>query len=362
MTSALGYVVGDLHWPERYGRGSWADLPEVHGDVEHALRQCVAMCVADSADLYMVGDNIDGPDPDPESLKALYEILRPITDAKRDIYYILGNHERGRDWLSPLGPRAIRIEDGKPLFTRTGKTICGLSYLDPNVFEEAVRKVPATAIGLYHQAFREWTGGGRGFSLACLPNHLLTIVGDTHVSDAITDLSGVRLSPGPLAPQTTTEFSETVNVWRIEQDLQVTPVPIRGRTRVRYEVDTLEAADKVLERIARLDTKRVDVPARLARPLVAVRLRTPIDGFLDVLRKLANDRGISLRVSDDSGRRSPRTPVTASGASTLADAVAGWPAPLDVRELALRAIAPGADVKAVLQEDLCAEIANTRPA
>jgi len=353
--SIEGVVIGDLHWQESVDRGTWSDMPGVRGDLEYALRKTVELCVADKADLYLAGDNFDGPDPEPESVSALYAILRPILDSKFDIYYVIGNHERGRDWLAPLGYKAIRIEDGKAIRTRFGRTVSGLNFQDPDRFEDLVRMVPKTDIGLYHQSFREWTGG-RGFPLSCLPPHRLAICGDTHVQAVVRPQPAVvRLSPGSLVPQSTTEFDSASKVWRITSELDVMAVSLPGRKRIRRVIENADQADAVLAEIAKLNCADGSLPPRIREPIVAVRLMTPIPGFTDVLRKLAGDRGFHIRVSDDSKSRSPRQQQARSGSATLVEAILSWDAPQDAKDLALAALSPGADPKSVFARDLRAQ-------
>lgn len=349
----LAYAVADLHAPEAAGAGAWADLPGVAGDALYGLAQVVARAVQDGADLWLAGDNFDGPDPEPAAVAALYAVLRPQADAGGRVLYVLGNHDRGRDWLAPFGPAAVRL-DGRVVDT-PGGTVTGLSYTDPAGLSAALARVAVADVGVYHQMVAEWGPGGKGTPLAAFPSHRLAVIGDVHARAVLTPRTGpaVALSPGPLAPQSTAEFVAP-QVWAVGADLTPAPVPLRGRRYERYEVDSADAADACLAALARIGPDPDPaLPDGLRAPLAAVRLTAPVPGFVAAARRLATDRGFFLRVAD--AATGPRPGAAADPvAAGLAAAIAGWGAPAAVTALALAATAPGADPAAVLAADAVA--------
>lgn len=349
----IGYTTADLHWMEAHGRGAWVDHPEIAGDVEFGLRQMVDLCLESEADLLLGGDNIDGPDPEPASVAALFRTLRPITNSAANIYYVIGNHDRGRDWLAPFGPRAWLV-DGEVLPTRHGAIrITGLSYREPDVFRKVIAQILPVDIGIYHQSFQEWSGGGRGLPLSLLPKHRLAVCGDTHVRGAVVDGAAVRLSPGPIAPQSTVEFGPA-QIWRIYDDLTIEPVTLRSRRYVRYEVDSPRSAEVVLAQLVDLRPDP-ELPDAVACPMVSVKMLVEIPEFIDVAKRLAADYHFALRVTDAPRTVSTNTTSAAAGvtaaAINLATAIGLSTTDERVKQLAVAATLPGADPAAVFSKD-----------
>lgn len=347
----VAYATADVHVPEAHDAGSWVDLPEVRGDVFYALEQVVGLCLTAGVPLLVAGDNFDGPDPDPRTLARLYRTLDPLPD---NLYYVLGNHDRGRDWLEPFGRRAVRL-DGQVRALGCGLTVTGLSWTHPDGFAELVKKVPTTDVGLYHQTWAEWINGGKGVSVSALPAHKLAVCGDVHVAALINPPAGpaAALSPGPLAPQSTAEFGPAY-VWAVHEDCSVTRVPVPGRTYARYEISSEAEAAACLVDLVRT-TKNHALPDHLAAPLVAIRFTKDIPGLTDTVRRLAKDKGFSVRLTD--GIPAPtqlRKPDDKNlpPVGDLTAAIGRYP---DIspaaRALAVALTTPGADPAAVLASE-----------
>jgi hypothetical protein len=314
--SIVAFASADWHVLERRDRGPWSGYPDVRGDDLYVLQQIANLCVEHDVPLFAAGDITDGPDPDPDTITALYTVLRPI----RSVFYVLGNHERGRDWLAPLGPTAVRI-DHAPVTIKSREavfSVSGLSYVAPTEFPLRIQKVPNTDIGLFHQTWSELCGGGKT-SLTALPDNRLSICGDVHVRKVLTVSRRLVVSPGPVSPQSSTEFMSPA-VFAINDDLTVTEVPLVGRTFVAFEVNDLNTIDAVLSRIAGIrPTGDVGPPGR---PMVSVRLGIGIDPirFAAMVRDVNPDvcvRAVRVRNKETITRSDPGeyTPARTTGTS-----------------------------------------------
>lgn len=247
--------------------------------------------------------------------------------------------------------------------------------MDPARFAAEVRAVRPAAVGLYHQYFAEWGGHGRHtqLSVAALPPHRLAVCGDIHVRGLAAPATGpaAALSPGPLAPQSVAEFDLTPAVWAVHADLTVTAVPLKGRRYCRVEVGTPEAAEAALALVAGLGPDP-DLPDRVSRPVVAVKVCAPLVGFAEALTGLAARRDVLVRLSfagspadptHSLDRPGPAGPAHPPPPADLVRVAAGWAAAdAAARDLAAALVAPGADPAAVLaaarashEADLAAE-------
>lgn len=351
MPDLLGYAVADAHIPEKTNAGAWAGLDEIRNDSVHALGQVAALCLDQDVPLFMAGDNFDGPDPEPGSLAAVYGHLRQFDPAGLKVYYVLGNHDAGRDWLAPLGRLACNVS-GRVVKTTHGHTVTGLSYVP--TAEEFVAKTaqaPRADVGLYHQGWSELTGGSP-YSVAQLPDHGLSVCGDIHVRAVLDKPQHPRkiLSPGPLSPQSVAEFFPPA-VYAVYTDLSVREVAIVGRKFLRYDVASPEDAESVMQAVAGL-RRNTDVHEDLSRPMVAVRLDAHVEGFVEAVEAMAASRGVVVRMCAGKSR-------TASAADTgrravMADLAAAIYSHPDVvrpaKELAVDLVRPGADLQDVIRK------------
>lgn len=294
----LAYVTGDPHLPEDPGRGPWADAPDASGDALFALAYAADLCVRDRCDLILPGDIFDGPDPAPEALADVYNVLRRVTDAGGRVLYILGNHDRSRDWLVPLGKGATRL-DGTVVDAPIG-SVTGLSYQHPDSFAAAVAGVGEADVGVYHQTWVELVRHGRT-RLADLPNHRLAVGGDVHITKTFgfgPEGPDVALSPGVLAPQSVTDFGHTyVHAVTRPEGLCVTPVRLPGRVFLSMRVTTREAMDRALVVVSAAHPDP-DLPYDVSRPFVSVRLDGPMAETVnrEALERAAERSGAVLRV------------------------------------------------------------------
>ena len=213
MSDVLFYATADTHAPEEADGGAWRSLRAVRGDAVYGIARLAALCLEDGVPMVIAGDLFDGPDPAPDAQGAVYEALAPMLKAGLGVYYNLGNHDRGRDWLAPLARLGLPVRrvDGNVYRDPAGFTVTGLSYVPPASFAEAVKAVQPVDVGLYHQQWAEWAGGGGRVSTASLPAHRVAVCGDVHVHALIEGKGGptLALSPGPLPPQWIVEFGRS---------------------------------------------------------------------------------------------------------------------------------------------------------
>lgn len=345
-----GYLTADWHFPERSRKGPWAHA-SVGGDARYALDQVVALCVADGADLYAAGDIFDGPDPTPESVADLYSALRPVYESGLSVYYVLGNHERGRDWLLPFGPAAVRLEGGV-VDTPLG-TVTGMSYVHPSEFAAAVAKQPTTAVGLYHQTWAELVRAGRTF-MRDLPAHALAVCGDVHVQSAVPRSSTgplLSLSPGPLTPQSVSEFDNKPVVYAATAGLAVVTRPVKARQFRYLTAATADDFERALVAVSRIEPDPT-LPEEVARPFVSVAAPPDADvAVLAELTRVAEKAGAVLRVTTSRpAGGAKRADGPAARADSLADAIAAWNASPGVRSMAASVTATD-DPAAVLRNE-----------
>lgn len=336
-----GYLIADTHFPERPDRGPWSGVSGVYGDALFALEQISHLCADDGADLYLAGDVFDGPDPGPEALTAVYGALRPLIDAGLSIYYILGNHDRDRDWLRPLGTAAVRV-DGVTVKTKLG-TVTGLSYVHPDSFPEVAKSMPATDVGLYHQTWNELVKVGRS-SMRLLPRHKIALCGDVHIRRTF-ELAphgpDLAISPGPLAPQSVTEFAPLAAVYGLTESLKLVEVPLFARRFVTTTASTPAEFAHVLATLAALQPDP-GLPPHLASPFVSVRLTGAPPEIEAEVRAAADRAGVVVRI--DHGRSQPKTKseVTPTGSIELAVEASSISAPAkDLCRAVLSARDPG---------------------
>lgn len=348
------YAAADCHFPEEADGGAWRGLKAVRGDAVHAAGRLAAAAAADDVPLVLAGDLWDGPDPTPESTGQVYAALRGVT-----VYYVIGNHDRGRDWLTPMARVGLPVHrlDGRTFRDPAGWTITGTSYVPPASFADAVKSAPAADVGVYHQQWAEWTGGGSGVSLRCLPPHRVAVCGDVHVHARYYRPDGhggadLSLSPGPLAPQSVVEFEPT-RAFAVYADWTAETVEVLGRRYLSAVVNTARDAEQVLEKAAAMAPDPA-LPQHLATPVLAVRVVRAVDGLVEALGELAAAGNFVLRVVD--AAPTARAVGTASvaptarvGSDALAAVIAHWPnADAETRALAAAVTAEGADPDAAL--------------
>lgn len=342
MSAITAYATADWHYPEVKGGGAWKSLSGIAGDVPFALSQVVSLCVRDAADLWAAGDLFDGPDPEPDALAEMYDVLRPLTTTGKKIYYVLGNHDGGRDWLAAIGPAAVNVSD-RLIQTPAGYTITGLSYADKELFPTKAGSLAKTDVGLYHQTWREWTNGGGRSTLGDVPQHRLAVCGDVHVRGTVTPPAGPKLalSPGPLAPQSVAEFANRPAVWAVDQDMVPKEVSILGRQYELYEVTDGETADQVLM-CASGWVPNQSLPPHMNRPLFAVRMTNPVPGFEGTLQKVASERGFVARVYAPTTKAEKAEPKTTEPSATgLVGVILNWDADPESKDLAAAVVAKG---------------------
>jgi len=223
--------------------------------------------------LILAGDIFDGPDPEPGAVSAVYNELRRMFRDDQPVYYVLGNHDRGRDWLMPVGEMARNV-DSRVEKSPTGSfTITGLSCVSTREqFVEGTASAPRTDIGVYHQRWDELSGPSP-FSIVQLPDHKLSVCGDVHVRAFLDRPTYPRriLSPGPYAPQSVAEFHQSTVVYAVYEDFSVRPIEVRGRKYVRYDITDAETADAALVGMAGLSPDPT-IPKHLSKPMVAVKV------------------------------------------------------------------------------------------
>lgn len=350
MSDVLFYATADTHAPEEADGGAWRSLRAVRGDAVYGIARLAALCLEDGVPMVIAGDLFDGPDPAPDAQGAVYEALAPMLKAGLGVYYNLGNHDRGRDWLAPLARLGLPVRrvDGKVYRDPAGFTVTGLSYVPPASFAEAVKAVQPADVGLYHQQWAEWAGGGGRVSTASLPAHRVAVCGDVHVHALIEGKGGptLALSPGPLAPQSIVEFGPS-RAYAVGRDFSAWSVVLPGRLYRLVEVRTARDAAEALIVAAAMEPLP-HLPEHLQTPVLAVRLVRPIDGLVDSLREFEAEGRFVLRVVDAASApvetvSAPAAPAR-HGGDALTAAVTHWPG-LDpaVRALALAVTADGAD-------------------
>jgi hypothetical protein len=143
VSDVLFYATADTHAPEEADGGAWRSLRAVRGDAVYGIARLAALCLEDGVPMVIAGDLFDGPDPAPDAQGAVYEALAPMLKAGLAVYYNLGNHDRGRDWLAPLARLGLPVRrvDGNVYRDPAGFTVTGLSYVPPASFAEAVRQI-----------------------------------------------------------------------------------------------------------------------------------------------------------------------------------------------------------------------------
>jgi hypothetical protein len=317
------YHSGDWHLPPRPGRPGWGGIPECADDVWLALEDLVDKAVTAYADLTCAGDVFDGPNVAAEVLKRLRGVLDRFGDSGGILFYVLGNHDAGQDWLACL-PRTVRV-DATPK-THPNSAVVGADFREdfaPPSYVDG--EVPA--VGLYHQPWLDWTARGR-YRLADLPAHRLAVCGDIHVAHLAQPPTGpaYALSPGPLVPQKVDEIDSGYGLaWRWDGLLPPVsePLPCR-RTYHRLAVDPANPESALAEAhaIAEANPGTAPVPAILFE----------CPAFPAGYQKTA--RALAARASFLAGFRHAGATGTAPAAIAevrrqtrrgLADAVAAWP-------------------------------------
>ena len=356
----LAYLTADWHLPEKKHAGAWTAVTQVYGDAIFALAQIVNLCTQHGAHLLAAGDLFDGPDPEPEVLCEVYSVLRLLGNHDLKCYYVLGNHDRNRDWLAPVGDFAIRLDGRVETIPGTNYTVTGLSYRSSvDEFRQSISQLTPTTIGLYHQRWTEFASFypalSGGFAVKDLPANELALCGDIHVNRLIQCDSGPRyaLSPGALAPQNVTDATEfNPVVYSIDSKLEVREHVLRSREYVVHQITSLQDAEQAVHELTGIQSQD-DLPEHIRTPFVTVRVDLPIEGLYETLDRLAQERNFVLRTY------SPNTRVTrpddkkyAMKSNTgLAGAIAAYDAPPDVKRLATLLVEANVDCRDVLQKE-----------
>jgi hypothetical protein len=353
----LSVATADWHVPERAGAGAWASVPEVRGDAVWGLTAATQLAVRYDVDLLAAGDLFDGPWPEPAAVEAVQRVLyrawgSPEYDDRPELLYVLGNHERGHDWLPMVRPGAVLL-DGRPTLLRRQSrhdipwgVAFGVSCVGTaKEFKDAAARaydaalaaasgVPGVrTVGLFHQHWSDFTAGaGRGgFSLSLLPPCDLAVCGDVHVHTARVAPAGAAgpklvVSPGALAPQSVAELApgRAFLVTRTADDgLGVNTVELPSRPVTRAAVESSDDAERVLAGIASA-AHGAGLPAHVARPLFVVDLAADLVGFVDAARAAAEKSGAIVSVRQAGPPARPR-PAAWAPKADLAAAVRGRP-------------------------------------
>jgi hypothetical protein len=309
-------------------------VPGVYGDELSVLSQIVDRCAAADADLAAAGDIFDGPSPAPEVVRDLYDVLDRLVSSGRKLYYVIGNHDRGRDWLVPFGAGAVRLDGG--VFEFSAGTVSGSSYVPYDRFAEAVAGVPDSTVGVYHQSWSDLNNYGKT-PVSAVPGHRCVVGGDIHVRRTI-PLSGpgrTFVSTGPLAPQAVDQFchvTSAVDAVGADGVPFLLPDVVTRRTYCRVRLadgavavtcsvpsivppgsggDQVESALEVVRSV--VAAARPGLPDHLSRPFVAVdvvdRVAPSVEG---ALRAAAGADAVLYVRNVSGGRYRKRTvPVSA---------------------------------------------------
>ena len=352
--SVIAYLISDTHFPEHAKAGSWTTTPEVYGDALYVMSQVVDLCVRDQVPVVLAGDVFDGPDPEPEALVSLYDVIRPLSHAQLPLYYILGNHDRGRDWLAPFGKFASRLDNNIGWLDNRNITVTGMSFVVPTNFADTIKTVFKGDVGVYHQTWAEFgmCPGSNRISVSDLPEHQLVVCGDIHVRSIVQPPKGpkVALSPGPLAPQSVSEFEHPV-IYALHSDMTLERVPVKGRNYYLFEEND---ADSVIAYLSNIK-HREDVPPHIAKPMVAIKLSNKDPEFINTINNLAEKKDFILRIVNDNTKKDivkNRTKFVLTGVSTLADAISSSVVDDEVKRIASAITKPGVTPRTVLNEML----------
>lgn len=327
-------ATADWHVPPAAGGGAWVNIPAVADDALVGLAAAARLAASWGVPLLAAGDQTDAAKMSAHQVARIGLALKPLDDALGTLVYVLGNHDGGHDWIQAAGFRGAANADGR-VITVSGVTYSGLSYRpDGGTLAEdlgPLRGRPAD-VGLYHQAWRELAPRGP-FRVADLPGHRVAVVGDVHVCRAWRPETGPRLavSPGPLAPQSVTEFGcgRAYALCRSPRgDVEAVPVPLPARRYVRLVASP--DGPPPAELSSRIRAEVVDdllLPAALRGTLVVVDWKfpdPPPPGWADDAR----DAGAVVEVRSGgaaapSGPVAPVLPAAAEGVEAEARAALG---------------------------------------
>lgn len=258
MDTFLG--IGDIHF--RSGDATWADRPEVRGDVTFAAEEILRVAVERQVKgIYLLGDvfNVRPQRSDViDTVRAWLDRLCALCP----VYYVQGQHELAEPpLLTAIHPETLHI-DGVHVDGPDGLVGFGLDYRHDEHVEQALREVVPGDVDflLTHQVWRDFMGEDRGSAWAAWSRCPTIVTGDYHRATSVpietAGGAGVLYSPGPPCLHRFGEPTEH-SVTLLGRDAQggiFERVPIRSRRVLCFTVDAVED----------LFAKKADVDAGLA--------------------------------------------------------------------------------------------------
>lgn len=189
-------ATADWHLPTRLGKGPWDDVG-AGNDPFDVLELVATYCAKNGYDLVAAGDLYNSSRPDADCIERTMKALSPLREAGCDLWYIIGNHDGGQDWLSAFSDFCTNVT------TKPTKEVTGLDFQaswPPDFTKLSNRRTKLPPIGLYHQCWTDWFGGGKA-STSQLPLHAVSVCGDIHIQGIVQVANGsIAISPGPLVP------------------------------------------------------------------------------------------------------------------------------------------------------------------
>lgn len=254
--------------------GAWLGRGVV-GDAEHAFKLLVDHAVNAQAAVILGGDIVNRPDAHPASIGPVFRQLDRLASAGLPLYYVLGQHDGRKDWLSAHGwPTHVHNR----AFTIGNVGFVGLDFRQPDEYRELLATIPEDMPCLVtHQVWAELLGVGRDrdtMRLEEVPASVgFVFTGDYHKTVVKTvkrpDAGPlVAYSPGSMAMQALDEPSEKCYFLGNAGGRQVMPVAYPTRPFLRLATHD-EAAIAAAADTARVAAERMLSPA-LARPIVVL--------------------------------------------------------------------------------------------
>lgn len=322
-----GLATADWHLPTRLCSGPWDDIG-VTDDQFDILHLVAKYCANRKLDLYAAGDLFNSPRPDAAVMAKVAECLDPIRQSGTlRVYYVIGNHDGGQDWLSAFPDFCVNVSK-----TPTS-TVGGLEYTAVWPPARWNFKHKPQPVGLYHQRWQDWFGGGTARTSE-LPQHSVSVCGDIHVFGVVSVVSGSKaISPGPFTPMKYPEiqtynngaYYELESFSETEEDRLCTTLvslPVRA-----WKIVTVgNNPDKALSEISANIKVASNTPVSMSDPVVVLKGPFP-DKFEDAARAAAKRAnvivalrsGAAVKKIETSGNKS--TIATSKGKDALIDAI-----------------------------------------
>lgn len=234
-------------WHIRHDNKIWASRPNITGDLEAAIDQiCEIIKTKCPSAFFLAGDTFDRPFITSYSIALFQKFVLCCKNVGTRIYFVLGQHDRGRPPLPATINSYCQYINGKCINIRDLK-IYGMDILRYAGNKNSISL--DCDILVTHQVWKEFIPFNSTLSIADVQGAGCVISGDWH-DLVILDTEPKLISPGSIVPQALSEVAPKGLIVIDEDSLEISRIRIKSRKIVHIiikSIDEIEDANKTIE-------------------------------------------------------------------------------------------------------------------